>query len=292
MTDKERLHWFPFEPKAWLDLRVLRMSLEAQGAYIRILCHMWMDSEDQSSITSDTVILGRILSVSRTVMRRIETELMPEADPIFRIISSPGGERWQSARLAEEKDAATKKHEAMKLRGQKGAEARWGSRRKAMAGASPSDTQGNTDAMLADAQLQLQLQKELKEKEQLNGVPLLSISGEEGSQQQRTKGSGDDRLSAIRETADLLGLSSGEDDRQDSAYLELTKNAATPNRAEVRVRYCNAWAARWGHARVEEVLRSPQARGLSVIDLEDRFFRGEPEEDVSSLVDRALGGGG
>jgi hypothetical protein len=33
---------FQFYPKDWLDFRVQRMSLAAQGAYMKILCFMWL----------------------------------------------------------------------------------------------------------------------------------------------------------------------------------------------------------------------------------------------------------
>jgi len=44
---------FQFYPKDWFDFKVQRMSLAAQGAYLKLLCFMWTDSKDQCSIPDD-----------------------------------------------------------------------------------------------------------------------------------------------------------------------------------------------------------------------------------------------
>ena len=55
---------FQFYPKDWLDFKVTRMRYEAQGIYMRILCHMWTDSKDQCSILNDDKAISAALGIS------------------------------------------------------------------------------------------------------------------------------------------------------------------------------------------------------------------------------------
>ena len=82
---------FQFYPKDWLDFRVQRMSLAAQGAYMKILCFMWSDSEDQCSIIDDDRLIATSLGLT-TVEQRLPSveqwlllraEIQHETDPIF-----------------------------------------------------------------------------------------------------------------------------------------------------------------------------------------------------------------
>lgn len=112
---------FSFYAKDWLDIRVLRMSYEAQGVYIRLLAHMWADSPDQCSIQSDTDGLKRILGLSATKLRKILAEIQDPDDPIF---LNEGG-RYISKRLRLEKAKQAENSQKKADAGQKGARARW-----------------------------------------------------------------------------------------------------------------------------------------------------------------------
>ena len=102
---------FQFYPKDWLDFRVQRMSLAAQGAYIKILCFMWSDSEDQCSIVDDDRLIATSLglttveqwlpSVEQWLLLR--TEIQHEIDPIF---EQKDG-RLYSKRLRQEAEKQT-----------------------------------------------------------------------------------------------------------------------------------------------------------------------------------------
>ena len=46
-----------------MDFRVQRMSLAAQGAYIRLLGYMWADGEKQCSIVDNNECLARALGI-------------------------------------------------------------------------------------------------------------------------------------------------------------------------------------------------------------------------------------
>lgn len=112
---------FSFYAKDWLDIRVLRMSYEAQGVYIRLLAHMWSDSPDQCSIQSDVAGLCRILGLSRAKLKRILGEIQHEDDPIF----LKDGIRFVSKRLMLEKENQLKNSQKRSEAGQKGANGRW-----------------------------------------------------------------------------------------------------------------------------------------------------------------------
>ena len=75
---------FQFYPKDWLDFRVQRMSLAAQGAYLKILCYMWADSKDQCSLEDNDELIPRALGTSQETWMRLKTEIQHESDPIFK----------------------------------------------------------------------------------------------------------------------------------------------------------------------------------------------------------------
>ena len=152
----DRLDWFPFRPKDWLDYRVLRMSLVAQGAYIRLLCHCWTDSTDQCSIPDDLDALSRILGVSKIKTKKILAELLPESDPIF----SHHEGRYFSKRLAEEKNKGDKLREKRSLAGKKGASSRWQVDGGATAEPSIPNSSATTLPMAKHSQGQVQGQRQ------------------------------------------------------------------------------------------------------------------------------------
>ncbi len=104
---------FQFYPKDWLDFRVQRMSLAAQGAYMKLLCFMWADSKDQRSIEDNDDHLARALGVPDEQWLDLRKEIQHEFDPIF---EQKDG-RLLSARLRHE---AAKQRKYRKSQAEKG----------------------------------------------------------------------------------------------------------------------------------------------------------------------------
>jgi len=76
--------YFPFYPKDWDDVKVRRMSYEAQGIYMRILCFMWKDSKDQCSILNNDGMISQALGISKQKWLRNKKEILFDGDPILR----------------------------------------------------------------------------------------------------------------------------------------------------------------------------------------------------------------
>ena len=74
---------FQFYPKDWLDFRVQRMSLAAQGAYLKLLCFMWADSHNQCSIIDNNELLARAIGTTVEQWLTLRNEIQCESDPIF-----------------------------------------------------------------------------------------------------------------------------------------------------------------------------------------------------------------
>jgi uncharacterized protein YdaU (DUF1376 family) len=104
---------FQFYPKDWLDFRVQRMSLAAQGAYLKILCFMWADSHNQCTILDDNALIARGLGTTVEHWLELRQEIQCESDPIF---DQKDG-CLVSARLRHE---AQKQHKYRKIQSQKG----------------------------------------------------------------------------------------------------------------------------------------------------------------------------
>ena len=122
MAKKDRLPWFPFYPKDWLDVKVLTMTLEEQGAYIRILAHMWADSKDQCSITNDHQALARLLGITSKKMKKFfEKWQAPETN----LFTESEKNRYTSNKLLEIKNSASKLSKARSIAGVSGSKKRW-----------------------------------------------------------------------------------------------------------------------------------------------------------------------
>lgn len=104
---------FQFYPKDWLDFRVQRMSLAAQGAYLKLLCFMWADSTSQCSIIDNNELLARAIGTTVEGWLKLREEIQCESDPIF---EEKGG-HMVSARLRRE---ATKQRNYRQLQAEKG----------------------------------------------------------------------------------------------------------------------------------------------------------------------------
>ena len=103
---------FQFYPKDWLDFRVQRMSLEAQGAYLKLLCFMWKDGPRQSSILDDNDLLARAIGTTVANWRKLRAEIQQKNDPIF--IEKDGHLHSKRLRGENMKQAKYRKQQAQK----------------------------------------------------------------------------------------------------------------------------------------------------------------------------------
>ena len=252
--ERERLAWFPFTPKDWLDYRVLRMSLAAQGAYMRLLCHMWIDSEDQCSLPLDEISLSRLLSTTPKKTKQILSEMFSDADPIFFVRDG----RFFSKRLSVEKAKGDKLRNDRRKAGKKGADTRYSPDSDAIAPPSQSYSAADSLPLAKPSDVQVHQQYKNKEEEEMNTS---------------------DESSPSSSFLDYLFL--------------LSKKAGVPNKPE-RVRaFLGAWVHRFGADNVERVMLSPASRGLDLIALskvlESKFG---DQETARGLVASALDTGG
>lgn len=89
---------FDFYPSDWLgDTNVQAMSLEVEGAYIRLLAHAWQS--DDCSLPDNAEILARFLRVSRRNFARIWADLTTGTRAVF-VRDSDGN--WRNPRLVRE----------------------------------------------------------------------------------------------------------------------------------------------------------------------------------------------
>jgi len=108
---------FMFYPKDWLDKRVLRMSDEAQGIYMRLLCYMWKDSENQCSIEKDDATIEKVIGISHETWKKVRREIFWRGDPILKT----EGKYYVSSRLRKEREKQVLKSE----KARESAEKRW-----------------------------------------------------------------------------------------------------------------------------------------------------------------------
>ena len=115
MKDTKLPH-FPFYARDWLtDERVMLMTLECQGAYLRLLCYQWLEGSIPSSPKN-------LAALCMTSVENFEAEIWPDIKDAFASISV---ERLQNPRLQAIKEdteaLVAKKSEA----GRMGAAKRW-----------------------------------------------------------------------------------------------------------------------------------------------------------------------
>jgi len=113
----EKAPAFQFYPKDWLDYKVMRMSYEAQGVYIRMLCHIWKDTPTQYSIKNNSLDLSQILGIKEKKFLKIFQEIQREGDPIFQEMDG----MLISKRLRKEKE----KQDVTRKKRQEAAASRW-----------------------------------------------------------------------------------------------------------------------------------------------------------------------
>ncbi len=104
---------FQFFPKDWLDFKVQRMSLAAQGAYMKLLAFMWKDSKDQCSILDNNDLLARAIGTTVEQWLELRQQIQQDDEPI---LEEKDG-RLVSARLKEE---VTKQRNYRKQQSEKG----------------------------------------------------------------------------------------------------------------------------------------------------------------------------
>jgi uncharacterized protein YdaU (DUF1376 family) len=112
---------FQFYPKDWFDFRVQRMSLAAQGAYLRLLCFMWVDSHNQCSIIDNNELLARAIGTTVEQWLELRAEIQCESDPIFEEKSGC----LVSARLRLEASKQRKYRESQAEKGKRSAQQRF-----------------------------------------------------------------------------------------------------------------------------------------------------------------------
>ena len=111
---------FQFYPRDWLDFKVQRMSLAAQGAYLKILCFMWNDSQDQCSIVDDNELLARGLGTAVEQWLELRTEIQRDSEPIFDVEEG----RLVSGRLKREATIQRKYRKQQAEKGKRSAQQR------------------------------------------------------------------------------------------------------------------------------------------------------------------------
>jgi uncharacterized protein YdaU (DUF1376 family) len=121
--------WFPFYAADWLaDEDVDLMPLEAQGAYVRLMCHQWREG----SIPADAASLARLLKVHHKTFSAIWAKLEPK----FPLTET--GQRRLNTRLKNVQD-----QQALKSRRQaNNADKRWKTKETDHAMALPSHSSG------------------------------------------------------------------------------------------------------------------------------------------------------
>lgn len=103
-----------------MDYKVQRMSLESQGAYMKILCFMWADSEDQSSIQDNDTNLARSLGISRHKWNSIRRDFFQNGSELFSTDEKDHVRRLVSIRLRAEAEKQRNYRESLSKRGTMG----------------------------------------------------------------------------------------------------------------------------------------------------------------------------
>lgn len=149
---KERSPAFRFYAKDWRDVKVRRMSLSAQGAYIAILADMWVDSKDQCSILDCDPFIAKSLGVPLKEWMALRGEIQHTDEPL--LIQKDG--RLYSQRLKDEVMKQRKYAEQQREKGVAGASKRWGKPYKrghstGIAQASSGHSTGIAEGMAGDS---------------------------------------------------------------------------------------------------------------------------------------------
>lgn len=134
MNDK-RLPYFPFYPGDWLSSpTVAGLSLEQQGAYLRLLCYQWQDGP----LPTDISALSNLCGIDREAM----AELWQGLGRAF----TETEEGLVNERLRKEKNKILNRRERLSEAGKRGANARWDKDENGEAMAGPEGGHGEAMA--------------------------------------------------------------------------------------------------------------------------------------------------
>lgn len=118
MAHSDDLPGFIFYVMRWLTSeRVKAMTLEQQGAFVKLLCHQWIER----SVPSDAIALAGLWQVPMRSVRRIWKG--PLRDAFVPLEGRPG--RLVNMALERERDRVLGQKEKKSAAGLAGAEARW-----------------------------------------------------------------------------------------------------------------------------------------------------------------------
>ena len=264
------MKWFKFFPSDWLsDSKVQAMSLEYQGAYLRILCYMWKDSED-ATIPANPTFLRPLLGVSAQKLRKM-LKFFSESEftPLKKVVKNEVV-FLQSERLLREKDEAATSFNQKRLAGQKGAASRWKGKEK-------DPCQPHEDANGKTWQFKnLELRTKNKEKDNEHFIapqpppedrfepPRSTAPQEEGAKKIR---GGEGRKPEPEKTPTPHKSLTDTGSLRGQKLVELVLHSDCPNKIET----VEMWARRW-HAKgipQNEIIRTFQAHpGSTVIDVD------------------------
>ena len=104
---------FQFYAKDWLAFPVQRMSLAAQGAYLKCLCFTWASSADQCSLVDDDDFIARAIGIPVEHWRELRAEIQHDFAPMFQAKEGRLVSPWL-------KQEAAKQRKYRKLQAQKG----------------------------------------------------------------------------------------------------------------------------------------------------------------------------
>lgn len=109
------LEWFPFDAVAWLiSPSVMAMSLEAQGAYIRLLAHQWRDG----SIPNNPATIAKMCGTSLASFTDVWAELSDKFHDL-------GDGRLVNLRLEQDRTVSDLNRLARSEAGKAGMAKRW-----------------------------------------------------------------------------------------------------------------------------------------------------------------------
>jgi uncharacterized protein YdaU (DUF1376 family) len=113
MAKAPAFQWFPRDYLT--DEAVVRMSLEQQGAYVRLLSHQWLEG----SIPADMIGLAALCGISAGKMKKLWPGLQKK-------FSATDDGRLQNQRMEEIREEQANHKQKQSLGGKRGAAKRWG----------------------------------------------------------------------------------------------------------------------------------------------------------------------
>ena len=160
MKDTKLPH-FPFFARDWLtDERVMLMTLECQGAYLRLLCYQWLEGSIPDSPK-------KLASLCMTSLEHFEAEIWPDIGDAFNEIAV---QRLQNPRLETIRVETEAKVAKAIENGKRGAAKRWKDNQDSDPNSPPLATQSDPNAIHNHNHSQIQ--------DDDDGSSLISKSGE------------------------------------------------------------------------------------------------------------------